>query len=313
MRLRVGLAGTDLPSLVRALPGRWVPKTPPPEFSVEFEDQPAGDNWLDKAACCTEMTQAKWKDVGEPFLIHTARIIVKTGSTGDWQPQAVLSLLVPLPFTVASFDTAHPSWEKGLDAYEAPGFGYQHYSHGWACAFKGTGHDALVSRRWLEHGPWRVLKGADDTTLVQFHDLAADSATALAQAKPGHERMGITRTGGYLPRNYTPQQDLQGVYDSKEKSLRIVVHGRDVAPGEMLDACAARQFQLLGQDKTVQRVAYVFMEPARAQAHLHELWLHDLECWTIELGKEIRLDKDYKPTPVKPDWVKAVEARESRR
>ena len=34
--------------------------------------------------------------------------------------------------------------------YEKTSFGEGHLPHGWASAFKGKGHDRLVSRRWLE-------------------------------------------------------------------------------------------------------------------------------------------------------------------
>jgi hypothetical protein len=223
----------------------------------------------------------------------------------------VLALLAGLPFTTASFSTIHPEWGKGDAPYTSPGFGDLHYAHGWACAFRGAGHSRLVSRRWLDFGPWRVLRGPDDTTLVQFHDLEADAATALTQARPGHTRMGFHPDGGYIPLGHARSNDVRGVYEAKEKVLRIVVHGRDVSQGEMLDACSLRLEGAIGPGQPLTRVAYVFMEPARARAHLHELWLRELECWTVEMGKEVRLDADHRPTPVKPDWVKALEAREA--
>ncbi|MFI1566259.1 hypothetical protein ACH4ZX_24925 [Streptomyces sp. NPDC020490] len=70
----------------------------------------------------------------------------------------------------------------------------------------------------------------------------------------------------------------------------------------------ARRTQALGPDRPVERVAYVFMDAEAAHAHLHALWLRELECWTIEQGDEIRLDTDHHAVPVKPDWVKEGES-----
>ncbi|MGW7201290.1 hypothetical protein [Streptomyces chryseus] len=140
--------------------------------------------------------------------------------------------------------------------------------------------------------------------------MEADAATALEQARAGHPLLEIANPGSGLiwPGHVT--HDLHGLYDAGSQCLRIIVHAREVSPGEMLDACVARRTRPLGPDKPVRRVAYVFMDPQAAHAHLHALWLRELECWTIELGEEIRLDQDYHPTPAKPDWVKAVESRQ---
>ncbi|MER6512860.1 hypothetical protein ABT158_39055 [Nonomuraea sp. NPDC001636] len=78
-----------------------------------------------------------------------------------------------------------------------------------------------------------------------------------------------------------------------------------VPVGEMRDACFTRGRGLLGPDRPIDRVAYVFMNPASAKAHLHELWLRELWCWTIDLDQEIRLDADHHPAPARPAWVEA--------
>jgi hypothetical protein len=163
----------------------------------------------------------------------------------------------------------------------------------------------------LEYGPWRVIRIPDDITFIQFHDLTADAETALEQAKPGHERMGISDFGGFLQTDYVYEYKPIGPYVPEERKLKIIVHGRDVTQTEMLDACAARHYQALGSERPLDNIAYIFMEEEPARAHLHELWLRELECWAIIEGREVRLDTDYHPTPVKPEWVLRLEGRES--
>jgi hypothetical protein len=97
----------------------------------------------------------------------------------------------------------------------------------------------------------------------------------------------------------------------KKRLLKIVIHGRDVPQLEMLDACAARHYNILGPDKPLDNVAFVFMEESVARAHLHELWLRELECRAIIGGQEVLLNTGYNPPPPeKPQWVLDVEARE---
>ena len=180
-------------------------------------------------------------------------------------------------------------------------------SLGWGCAFKGAGHNRLVSRRWLDFGPWRLIRGTNDVSMVQFHDLGADAPTALEQAKPGHERMGISDTGGFIQTAYVYAHKIDGLYSQEERKLRILIHGREVSEREMLDACAVRHYQALGADSPIDSIAYVFAVEAEARAHLHELWLRELECWAFIGGCEERLDLDYHPAPDKPSWVKRLE------
>jgi hypothetical protein len=55
-------------------------------------------------------------------------------------------------------------------------------------------------------------------------------------------------------------------------------------------------------------VAYVFVDEADARAHLHELWLRELECWLVDDKGKRRLDLDYHPVPNPPGWVKRLDA-----
>ena len=174
------------------------------------------------------------------------------------------------------------------------------------CAFKGAGHDRLVSRRWLTHGPWALLRRErDDVSVVLFHNTEADPQTAFDQAMPAHERMGISPRGGYLYREQDYKHDLDGRYFDADRSFRMVVDGRQVSEEEMLDLCAFRR----DSDKPIDVAGFVFPDEAEARAHLHELWLRELACWTFIAGQQVRIDLDYSPALDRPDWVAEVEAR----
>src|SRR5262245_38577060 len=160
----------------------------------------------------------------------------------------------------------HLEWSDRPD-FPGPGFSDLHFPLGWACAFRGEGHDRLVSRRWLEFGPWRLLRGDNDVSFVQFHDLDADPDIAFAQARLRHERMGITATGGLIQSEYVYTQPIDGLYAPEECRLRILVHGREVSQLEMLDACAARHYQALGPGRPLKSIAYVFADEGEARFH----------------------------------------------
>ena len=198
--------------------------------------------------------------------------------------------------------------------YPRTGFGRSTITHGWGCMFRGAGHDRLASRRWLDFGPWRVLRRPDDTTFIQFHDLAiTDPAEAYEQAKAGHARMGISPTGGYIAWH---MQGLlkgagQGLYTASERLLEVVVGpGNTVTQAEMLCNAALRLHHRSAPTSTpVERVAYVFVNEPDARAHLHELWLRELECWVVDDKGKRRLDLDYHPVPDPPAWVKRLDGR----
>ncbi|WNG39396.1 hypothetical protein F0U61_41335 [Archangium violaceum] len=311
MELKMGLSGPDLPALVRAVAGRLFPKTTPNRVYADFKAQTPGPGWLEAHLVNSKRrAYAEWQDSAWKLLVVHAPVVMAEGHFPK-DPHRVVSELAPLPFALGSFGSLFLSWKAGTPSYSGPILDALHYPHGWACAFRGAGHSRLVSRRWLEFGPWRLLRGADDLSLVQFHDLEVDAATAQAQAAPGHARLGPSAEGGFIRVGHRRTHELNGLYDPKDKILRIIVHGRDVSQEEMLDACALRLEGMVEKGQPLARVAYIFMEPQKAREHLHELWLRELECWTIELGKEVRLDTDYRPKPSPPDWVKALEAREA--
>lgn len=230
-----------------------------------------------------------------------------------------LAFLGELPFAYCSGAPVTTKWGHGTAPIDYPGFSFGdgHNYLGWMCAFKGDGHSALVSRRWLEFGPWRLIRGKNDLSFVQFHDLAVDDETALEQARLGHERMGISASGGFISPvlRFTRLIDqntksAKGLYSASDETLIQVIAGRNVEPAEMVEAAAIKVRQPLA--KPVRQVAYVFIDEANARAHLHELWLHGLEVRAIVNGSERRIDEDYQPKPQVPDWVKELQQREGR-
>ncbi|MBP8805096.1 MAG: hypothetical protein KBG48_11750 [Kofleriaceae bacterium] len=201
--------------------------------------------------------------------------------------------------------------------YKRWGFGRSHIDNGWGCAFRGRGHDRLVSRRWLDFGPWRVIRRPNDTTFIQFHDLAlTDPAEAYAQAAPGLKRMGNDPTGGHI--GFHKERMIasagKGLYSPGQRLLEVVVGpGNEVRQGDMLCNCALRLHHKETQPATgrIERIAYVFVDEGDARAHLHELWLRELECWVADDRGKRRLDLDYHPVPSPPAWVRDLEAREA--
>jgi hypothetical protein len=212
-----------------------------------------------------------------------------TGTSAEVEP--VLALLSELDFEVASFGHIYGAMDPAWDLPH-PGFADLHQPHGWACAFKGKGFERLVSRRWLEDGPWKLHRGANDTCLVQFHDLdLEDSARAREVARPGHDLIGISERGGYIQSGYTANVlgKVDGLFVPKTGELKIAVHGRGVAPVEMLDARVLWKCQRL-EGKTIRQVIFVFDDEAIAREHLPLLQRYELGCAAIVAGTEVRLD-----------------------
>jgi hypothetical protein len=245
-----------------------------------------------------------WNELGY-LNIKRDEIVFFGLSSFNVEVQGVLDILNKLSFEVASFGTLYPQWLNPFDPYEAPSFGRFHLPHGWACAFKGNGYERLVSKRWLDFGPWKQHHGAGDVQLIQFHQLNVDHTTALEQAREGHELMGISDNGGYIQHDYVYKYDNEGLYDPVEKKIKVIVHGKDIPNRQLLDACAARLNQPLGFSKPIKNIAYIFMEEEPAKRHLHAIWLRELECRAISKGKEIVLTDNYDPQPVKPAWAQS--------
>jgi hypothetical protein len=306
MRLEASFSGPELTALVERLVAdqRLGFGTPPLELRVDNQDKPPSMDWVAQwVPSCRRSVTAAWDADYARYVSYTKGTIAKIGVPGAPKSlPATLQLLEALPFELCTFASIH-GWTVDGRRYTGESFSELHFPHGWGCAFKGKGHDRLVSRRWLDFGPWRLHRGAQDTSLVQFHDLAADAQTAFAQARPGHRRMGISDEGGFIQARYTYAFDIDGVYEPAERRLRVLVHGREVSQREMLDACAVRHYQALGPQRPLTSVAYLFADEAQARRHLHELWLRALECAAVIDGRELRLDAQYSPVPQKPAWV----------
>lgn len=345
--LCVGIGDVELDQTLRAVAN--LPPFLQPPASLKLDDETTADvaDWANAITRCKSEGLANWgrASSGEYKLVTVYKLATVRGNRVNVQaPDAfetleeAVAVIEAIPFMVASVGSIHiDSWGE-MDAKRV-GFGDRHYSHGWACAFRGKGHDYLASRRWLDFGPWRVIRRPGDLTIVQFHDLAADAETAYAQALPGWERMGISVMGGYLQSPYT-FRTVEGLYHADTRLLEVVVPpGGKVKPLQMRDAAAVRLRHPSGRDEgkrslndmspgarsamtrlgvepagrdelaigPVERVALVFLDEAGAREHLHELWLRDLEVWLVDGDGKRRLDVDHHPAPTKPAWVAALE------
>jgi hypothetical protein len=285
--------------------------TLPDEVFVDDEQLTPGRDWpvailsAQREAICfwsDRQQQAAYSPRSEQAMFSLPNGFSTTGEA--------LTILEPLPFELCALGAAF--FDEWIAAdYKRWGFGRSHVSHGWGCLFRGAGHDRLVSRRWLDFGPWRVVRLPNDTTFIQFHDLAiTDPAEAYEQAKLGHERMGNSATGGYIQYHLPGllKGAGKGIYTPEERLLEVVVgFGNEVPQIEMLRNAALRFHHRTAPTSTpVERVAYVFVDQPDAEAHLHELWLRELECWVVDDKDKRRLDLDYHPVPNPPAWVRRL-------
>lgn len=298
-----------------------------PEFSPIPEDVGANwsltvktsPTWLDDGLAKFKSDfSARWAGPRDPSWPLVAATRSKRGNRGSVQVHLRADFTVPcvvdyalnVGAVMAVFDDyffPHPAWKvrRGIEG--------GHVDLGWGCLFVGErGHQQLVSRRWLEHGPWWLRRFPGDVSFVQFHDLDADADTAIAQGLPGHRRMSDHEIGGWLRSSYRPwgEPEFRALYVPSDQSLRVVcAPGREISQREMIDACAERLVARYNTEKPVRTLRYIFLDRADAERHLHELWLRDIEVWAIVDGLEVRLDADYHPQPSPPEWVRTVQER----
>jgi hypothetical protein len=294
-----------------------------PEFNVALpislwindEKRSSFNQWKRDLLAAPKNSWARWELPGEEksysiSITPRSELTILKLPEGFISTQDALAALELLSFEVCVLGPAFFDEWVAAD-YPRWGFDRGMIDLGWGCAFRGAGHDRLVSRRWLDFGPWRVIRQSNDTTLVQFHDLAiTDPAEAYEQARVGHERMGISPTGGYIAWHLEGllKGAGQGIYTPEDRLLEVVVGpGNEVKQSEMLCNAALRLHHRTASSATpVERVAYVFVDEADARAHLHELWLRELECWLVDDKGKRRLDLDYHPVPNPPAWVKRL-------
>jgi hypothetical protein len=310
--LYVSLEGPDLIEILKNVCDFKIFKDSPEpdEFWVDGNEKKYAKNWIERyVLSCKRDVFLTWRDgVHDRYISYDKECVIKfrmrdcTGDVND-----ILALITSLPWTVASLIQVRKDWFKD---YSAPGFSNMHHPLDWGCAFKGEGHKRLVSQRILEFGPWHLIRDEEnDITLVQFYDLNADSETALEQAKPGHALMSKPFQGAFFQKDFKLAGELDVLYEPTERKVKVIVAGRDVPISEMVDMAKARYEQLLGPEKPFDSVAYIFTESEEAaRAHLHDLWLRELECWAFIDHLQTRIDLDYHPTPDKPEWVRRLEA-----
>jgi hypothetical protein len=309
MRLTFSIQGEDAEKLMHEIvDSPLFSGSLPGSLRVDNKAYKVSENWIHKTIDkCKVMVDATW-DEGWHFISYNHDGVLKV-SVPEFlnNSRSVIQLLAPLSWILITFDGLYGKWYSKERTHISHFIGYGHFPLGWGCAFKGKGHEKLVGRRWLVQGPWLNIREDHDTTLVQFHDLNADADTAFEQARLGHERMASPDAGGFIFDDYEYEYDLKGLYSISQRKLKIIVIDREISQREMLDARASVIRQKGGVENPLDNVAYIFVEgKAVAQKYLHDLWLHGLECWAIDEGVEVRLDLDYRPTPVKPEWVKKV-------
>lgn len=221
----------------------------------------------------------------------------------DIRPSSIMTLLEDLSFELAVFGSLYTEWANPFTPYYSPGFSNFHLFHGWACAFKGDGHDRLVSRQWLEHGPWRTTYFENDITFIEFHQLGLSSDEALNQCRQGHQIMGISDSGGFIQSDYVYEYRDFGMYVPGSQLMKVVVFGEEIPDRKLLDSAALLKLQGLGEKYPLVAIHYVFIEEEQAKKYLHKLWLYGLDCRTLKDGIEISLAENYHPKNLKPSWV----------
>lgn len=214
-------------------------------------------------------------------------------------PAACLDALADIPWQSAAFAPVHPEWT--YRDYQSPlylpqiGFGEGHVPFGYAVALRDDALDGLLSPRLLSHGPWRTHR-SKDAAFIQFHALDATASEAHAQALPGHALLSMAWLGG------TPllAKGLRGIWHAADRSLRFLwAEPKPPSPRQMLTAVALSRAQ--PPERPVERVDFVFMEPATAQNAHTDLWLRGLGCRFIDdHGAEIILDD---AQVVRPAWI----------
>jgi hypothetical protein len=316
MDLFVSLEGPNLVEILRMVYDfrLFQDSLPPDRVWIDGEKKKYVKDWIENyVSKCESDVGLFWDNIDEipdHHISYDKECVVKfhdkdfVGDAND-----LLKLISPIPWTVAAFMSTNLDYFD--DEYSAPGFANLHFSLDWGCAFKGEGHKRLVSQRILEFGPWHLIRDEEnDITLVQFYDLNADSETALEQAKPGHALMSKPFQGAFFQKDFKLAGELDVLYEPTERKVKVIVAGRDVPISEMVDMAKARYEQLLGPEKPFDSVAYIFTESEEAaRAHLHDLWLRELECWAFIDHIQTRIDIDYHPTPDKPEWVRRLEAQ----
>ncbi|HBE33637.1 MAG TPA: hypothetical protein DD990_20560, partial [Cyanobacteria bacterium UBA11368] len=171
VNLIISFSSSDAISLIKAICHSLEPFNQQlPELVTDgYNEYTDTKDWINKLLPNYERTVgAYWGDMIEHkgFINYDIREQVVAIKISDFElvnAEEIIEVFAPLPWTVANFYDIFDNCENsGWDKYIAPGFIDGHGGHGWACAFKGEGHNHLVSRRWLEYGPWRLLRDEEN-------------------------------------------------------------------------------------------------------------------------------------------------------
>lgn len=305
---QMSLSGADPRAIVEALiASKFAGEGTPSELMRLATDLPV-ESWRVELARLPDDLDICWDGPGSPgeISIKSNAVVCAQRSHVELEPESLVEILEALPFDIAVVGNRFVDWEDEdvLGEYLGPTLAPGHYPLGLAIALKSDGYRRLVSRQWLDYGPW-CLVSSGNLTVIFFHDVYAEAAEALKQARPGHRAMGPGPEGGWVHPDFQFSGEHSGLYDAEDREYVWVLAGRDPEPRELLEHCAVRNQQALGPDKPVERVAVVMPEEPRARRWVHQMWLRDIDLRTFVGGREISLTAGYEPPPpVPPAWVR---------
>ncbi len=165
----------------------------PESIGLLTKTLPVGDDWFERTLGKKHGVltfDERWTQVIYSASERTGELVNVRLLDVPLDVADLVQRLSTVPFELASFAPIHLRWRNPeLGAYVGPSLGDLHTPVGWAIAFRGSGHQRLVSRELIAGGPWQVHRGPDDTTLLQLHDLDAEITAALAQARSAHDRL----------------------------------------------------------------------------------------------------------------------------
>jgi hypothetical protein len=305
---QLSLLGSDPQVLVEALvETKFAGEGVPSQLMRLATDLPV-ESWWAELARLPDDLDICWDGPGPPgeISITSNGVVCAQREHVELEPESLVELLEKLPFDTAVVGNRFVDWEDEdvLGEYLGPTLAAGHYPLGLAMALKSDGYGRLVSLQWLDYGPW-CLVNRGELALIFFHEVNANAAEALEQARLGHQAMGPGPDGGWVHPNFQFSGELSGLYDAEDHEYVWVLAGRDPEPWELLEHCAVRIQQALGPDKPVERVAVVMPEEDRARRWVHQMWLRDIDLRTFVGGREISLTAGYEPPPpVPPAWVR---------
>ncbi|HJL00343.1 MAG TPA: hypothetical protein RMH85_05010 [Polyangiaceae bacterium LLY-WYZ-15_(1-7)] len=224
----------------------------------------------------------------------------------DFERDELIDLLEDLPFelgAISHFDLDRESPWRDAPICDFPG----HTTIGWAVVLKGAGHEHLVSRRWLDNGPWRCIRRKDDLSFLQLCDISAPHAVQVAQADEARRMLGAMASvpcpfpvwlplferpkPGRKPRRWT----LPERYDAERQTWCGPVE--DLSWKHLGRMCVWRAKHRDDPEVPVRTFAVEFTDRVRAQQYLHRLWMCEFEVWVVDGDKRERIDEGYEPPP----------------